>query len=232
MSLIQKISEKLGLNQGPKLPIPEFYRAYEKLFEVKYDENTLLSQAEYAIIDTEATGLDLDTDEIISIGGVTLTNQSIDISRSISFYIKGRKISDREALALHGILPDQPFGIDELAALESLINFIGNKIIVGHYIGFDLKMINMLLKKYRAPALKNKVLDTAELTKRLDFPLRNYQFAVNKEYTLDALCARYGVIPKARHTAAGDAYITAILFQKLLSDLDKKGISQVKDLKR
>mgnify|MGYP006355553467 FL=1 len=93
-------------------------------------------------------------------------------------------------------------------------------------------MINILLKKYGAPALKNKVLDTAELTKRLDFPLRNYQFAVNKEYTLDALCARYGVIPKARHTAAGAAYITAILFQKLLSDLDKKGISQVKDLKR
>lgn len=60
---------KIGLKPRAKLPIPEFYQAYEKLFEVKYDENTLLSQAEYAIIDTEATGLDLDTDEIISIGG-------------------------------------------------------------------------------------------------------------------------------------------------------------------
>ncbi|HPN69096.1 MAG TPA: 3'-5' exonuclease [Saprospiraceae bacterium] len=232
MSLIKKISERLGFSQEPKLPVPDFYKPYMALFEKKEDENTLLSKAEYAIIDSEATGLDLEKDEIISIGGVTLINQSIDISQSISFYIKGRKISDREAPALHGILPDQPFGMDEFSALEALINFIGNKIIVGHYIGFDLKMINLLLKKYGAPPLKNKVLDTAELTKRLDFPLRNYQFAVNKEYTLDALCARYGVIPKARHTAAGDAYITAILFQKLLSDLDKKGISQVKDLKR
>lgn len=233
MKLLRQISDKLGFGKkANKKPVPEFYKKYSSLFIPNGAGETELSKAAYAIIDTEATGLDINEDEIVSIGGVILQNQSIDLSESLSLYISGRKVRDRKALELHGILPDQTFGLDEKEALIELINFVGNKIIVGHYIGFDLKMINNLLKKYEAPPLKNMVLDTAELTKRLDFPLRNYQFAVNKEYTLDALCARYGIIPKARHTAAGDAYITAILFQKLIKNLEKKGITTLNHLKR
>ena len=53
-----------------------------------------------------------------------------------------------------------------------------------------------------------------------------------KEYTLDKLCQRYHVVPKARHTADGDAFITALIFLKLLHRLHQKGIRIVSQLIR
>jgi DNA polymerase-3 subunit epsilon len=37
-----------------------------------------------------------------------------------------------------------------------------------------------------------------------------------RHFTLDALCTMFGVIPHDRHTAAGDAFITAQVFLRLL----------------
>ena len=37
-----------------------------------------------------------------------------------------------------------------------------------------------------------------------------------RRFTLDALCELFGVIPHDRHTASGDAYITAQVFLRLL----------------
>jgi DNA polymerase-3 subunit epsilon len=37
-----------------------------------------------------------------------------------------------------------------------------------------------------------------------------------RHFTLDALCTMFGVIPHHRHTAAGDAFITAQVFLRLL----------------
>ena len=34
-------------------------------------------------------------------------------------------------------------------------------------------------------------------------------------YTLDALCEAFGVIPHDRHTASGDAFMTALVFLRL-----------------
>jgi len=35
-------------------------------------------------------------------------------------------------------------------------------------------------------------------------------------YSLDALCEMFGVVPRDRHTAGGDAFITAQIFIRLL----------------
>ena len=37
-----------------------------------------------------------------------------------------------------------------------------------------------------------------------------------RQFTLDALCEMFGVIPHDRHTAAGDAFITAQIFLRLV----------------
>jgi DNA polymerase-3 subunit epsilon len=36
-----------------------------------------------------------------------------------------------------------------------------------------------------------------------------------REITLDALCDMFGVIPHGRHTASGDAFLTAQIFLRL-----------------
>jgi DNA polymerase III epsilon subunit-like protein len=42
-------------------------------------------------------------------------------------------------------------------------------------------------------------------------------------FTLDSLCEMFGVVPHDRHTAGGDAFITAQVFQRLLRAAQKVG---------
>lgn len=229
MSILKKLGIKK--DKGPLLSeAPVFYQEYAALFETPLDKNLPLGDMSFAIVDTETTGLDHLQDEIVSIGGVILEENSIDVTRSLSLYLADRHVRDRKALEIHGLLPNEGFGEPETGALEKFLEFVGSRVIVGHYIGFDIRMINALLARHACPPLLNLVMDTSEFAKRMDFPMRNYQFAVNKQYTLDALCARFGIIPKARHTAAGDAYITAILFQKLMREFARKGIITLGDV--
>lgn len=52
----------------------------------------------------------------------------------------------------------------------------------------------------------------------------------SQDYSLDKLCERYGISLDDRHTAAGDALLTAQLLIKLLKVADKKGIKTFGDL--
>ena len=64
-------------------------------------------------------------------------------------------------------------------------------------------------------SLLNRSLDTMDLTLHLE---RAGAFAGRppiRKFTLDALCEMFGVIPHDRHTASGDAFITAQVFLRL-----------------
>jgi DNA polymerase-3 subunit epsilon len=51
-----------------------------------------------------------------------------------------------------------------------------------------------------------------------------------KNYSLDVLCKRFDIVTKDRHTALGDAFLTALLFMKLIRLFEKKGIKTLKQL--
>jgi DNA polymerase-3 subunit epsilon len=64
--------------------------------------------------------------------------------------------------------------------------------------------------------LLNRSLDTMDLTLHLE---RAAAFAGRppiRRFTLDSLCEMFGVIPHDRHTASGDAFITAQVFLRLV----------------
>jgi DNA polymerase-3 subunit epsilon len=64
--------------------------------------------------------------------------------------------------------------------------------------------------------LSNRSMDTMDLTLHLE---RDGAFADRppiRKFTLDALCEMFGVIPHDRHTASGDAFITAQVLLRLL----------------
>ena len=51
-----------------------------------------------------------------------------------------------------------------------------------------------------------------------------------RHYTLDSLCTMFGVVPHDRHTAAGDAFITAQIFLRLLRLAVRSGRSTLASL--
>lgn len=97
----------------------------------------------------------------------------------------------------------------EEQAVKLFLKLIENHTLVGHHVNFDVAMINQALKRMNLPKLKNKTLDTNELyLKKRGIPLE-------QRYSLDELCEVFDLPKKDRHTAPGDAFLTAQIMLKL-----------------
>ena len=75
-------------------------------------------------------------------------------------------------------------------------------------------MINKALERNGLAILKNRTLDTATLYKKT--LIKSYLLERKDHYTLDDLADKFDISKKDRHTAMGDAYITAIAFLKIV----------------
>ncbi|MBP6446478.1 MAG: 3'-5' exonuclease [Saprospiraceae bacterium] len=226
----EKIKQRLGLASPANHYNADFYESYLNAFE-KHDPSTLINDQSFVIFDTETTGLDPAKDHILSIGAVRVCHQSINISDSLSIIIMHDGIQNSNAAVIHGLVNTKDYGITPVEAIQKFMQFIGSDLLVGHHVAFDRAMINNLSLICGGGPLKNPTLDTSFLARRLDKPT-DPDSLDRKEYTLDKLCQRYHVVPKARHTADGDAFITALFFLKLLHRLHQKGIRIVSQLIR
>jgi DNA polymerase III subunit epsilon len=186
------------------------------------DEDVLgeINATRFVVLDTETTGFDYTNDRILCIGAIVMQNNKISIQDSIEIYIEQEHYNKATA-QIHGILKD--FVLDrskELDALQQFLAFLGDSIIIAHHTKFDITMINKALERNGLPELKNRTLDTAILYKKtlLVSPLLERK----EHYTLDDLADKFDISKKDRHTAMGDAYITAIAFLKILKKLREK----------
>jgi DNA polymerase-3 subunit epsilon len=115
--------------------------------------------------------------------------------------------------------------------IRSFLEDAAQKILVGHHLGFDLAMLERAGRSLGLRKIKNPGLDTYDLAVRLDRG-RYYdpRTIPSREYSLDRLCERYGISLDDRHTAAGDAFLTAQLLIKLLKVAAAKGIRSYGEL--
>ncbi|MDI5949359.1 3'-5' exonuclease [Flavobacterium yafengii] len=174
----------------------------------------------FVVLDTETTGFDYTTDRILCIGAIVLQNNTIPINGSFEVFIQQEHYNQATA-KIHGILKE--FVIDrptELEALQQFLDFLGDSIIIAHHTIFDITMINKALERNGLPELKNKTLDTAVLYKKT--LLVSNLLERKENYSLDELADKFDISKKDRHTAMGDAYITAIAFLKILNKLRER----------
>ncbi|WP_316634158.1 3'-5' exonuclease [uncultured Flavobacterium sp.] len=197
-----------------------FWKKEENLF----DENITIEETRFVVLDTETTGFDYENDRILCIGALVLQNGIISVQNSFEIYLQ-QDHYDKSTAQIHGILRDfiikRP---SELEALEQFLSFLGDSIIIAHHTIFDVTMINRALERNNLPQLTNKTLDTAYLHKKT--LIKSHLFERKDHYTLDDLADKFDISKKDRHTALGDAYITAIAFLKIVKKLrEKKAIS-------
>jgi DNA polymerase-3 subunit epsilon len=216
--------------QRPELEnLPEYWQQYSNHFQQNLDKKTPLKDLEYVVFDTETTGLDIYKDKILSIGAVTIEQGEINVANTFECYIK-QDFKDTQSIAIHGIMPQNHYAtITEQEAVEQFLAYIKGKILIGHHVGFDIAMINQALFPKLNLKLKNYAFDTALLYHRLKYPLHQ-RFLPHEDYTLDSLSGQFNISVSDRHTAAGDAFITAILFLKLIHQLTKQGVCNLNDL--
>jgi DNA polymerase III subunit epsilon len=199
---------------------PAFVRRYRDCFARTWTDDTAIDRVRFVVLDSETTGLNPATDRIITIGAVAVVAGEIVLEDSFGALLRMER--NTEAVTVHGVTRDESRkGMEEAEALELFLDYLGDGVIVGHHIGHDIATFDAALSRHWGFALLNRSLDTMDLTLHLE---RGGAFAGRpaiRHFTLDALCDMFGVIPHDRHTAGGDAFMTAQVFLRLIRLADR-----------
>ena len=199
-----------------------FIEQYQQRFAVTWDDGMPIDRVRFVALDSETTGLNPETDRLITIGAVAVQNGDIVLDDSFEAMLRVER--NTAAVTVHGITREETRGgLDEPEAVRRFLDYLGDGVIVGHHIGHDISTLNAAYRRHWGFELLNRSLDTMDLTLHLE---RSGAFADRervREFTLDSLCEMFGVIPHDRHTAGGDAFITAQVFQRLLRLASRHG---------
>jgi len=201
---------------------PQFWQNYAAHFKEKQQRE--LKDTRFIIFDTETTGLNPKKDRVLSIGCIGVENSKIKVVDQLESYLKQDHFN-ADTVKIHGLLKEGKLSkIEEEKAIIEFLNYVENAVLVAHHAAFDIAMINNALKRMNLPKLKNKALDTGHLFQKTKLDTSKEHFG------LDELSSIFKIPLHDRHTASGDAYITAVLFIKILSILNKDKKLKLKDL--
>jgi len=178
-------------------------------------EGQAIHLVRFVVLDTETTGLDPRRDHIVTMGAVGMHGGEILLEDCFEALLKVDH--NTSAVTVHGVTRDDSRGgIDEPRALRLFLDYLQDGVIVGHHIQHDVETLNVGYERHFGFRLTNLSLDTMDLALHLE---RDGAFAGQERirgFSLDDLCALFGVVPHDRHTAPGDAFLTAQVFQRLL----------------
>ena len=198
---------------------PEYYdfdlfRATESSRELA---DRPLTELAYTVFDTETTGLNPgEGDEIIQIGAARVVNGKLLRQESFEQLVDPQRGIPAASIPIHGITPDMVAGqptIDRV--LPAFHTFAQDTVLVAHNAAFDMRFLQ--LKEARTGVrFEQPVLDTLLLS-ALVHPNQ-------ASHRLEAIAERFNITVIGRHTALGDAIVTAEVFLKLIPLLAEKGI--------
>lgn len=184
-------------------------------------DNRPLTELTYTVFDTETTGLDPRTDEIISIGAVRIVNGHLLREEVFDRLIDPGRSLPRESTKIHGITPEMLKGQPVIGKVLPLFHkFAEDTVLVAHNAAFDMKMLAVNEKRTGTKFI-NPVLDTLLLSAVVH--------PNHLRHSMEALSERLGVTVLGRHTALGDAMATAEMFLKIIPLLREMGITTLKD---
>ena len=180
-----------------------------------YSDGTTIDEVRFVVLDSETTGLDPRRDKLITIGAVAVCAGEILLEDSFEVMI--RMAYNNSSVTVHGITRDEASsGMEERDAVALFLEYLGGGVIVGHHIGHDIEALNCACERHFGFHLANRSLDTMDLTLHLNDDGGFAGRAMAQGFSLDGLCEMFGVAPHDRHTAGGDAFLTALVFQRLL----------------
>jgi DNA polymerase-3 subunit epsilon len=186
---------------------PEFWKDYLNKFETKPNR--------FVILSTETSGLNPNKDVILSLGAFSVIEDSIVIKESFEAVLLQYKFLHDNGLSNEFIIESKMVKMPEPNAIEAFVNFLGNAVLIGHHINFDIEMLNAALERLDCGRLKNEALD-------VDVMYRKLTDINDKQFSLDDLCEIYKIPKSDRNSSSEDAYRISLLFLKLKSRLGIK----------
>lgn len=164
-------------------------------------------EKQLVVLDVETTGLKPEEGhEILEIGAQRMLRDKV-LGEFQALVTPTRPV-DPASTAVHGIT-------EELLALEGrpaaevfpeLVAFIGDAVIAGHNVKFDMGFINAHLQRLNLPIISNPTIDTLEIAKR---------YLILPSYSLEKVALFLKVPQPEAHRAIADVNTTRLVLLKL-----------------
>lgn len=166
----------------------------------------------YTVVDIETTGLSPINNEIIQLSALKIRNDEINDSYTTFVKPKGKISSFISKLT--GITNDMVSEAPEISnILDKFIDFIGDDIIVGHNVHFDINFIHSKRIKYFDKGLPNNYVDTCRMSRKI-CPIPSHK--------LDRVADYYHVDSTGHHRADNDCKMTFEIYKAMKKDLLEK----------
>lgn len=170
------------------------------------------------VFDAETTGLDVAADRLISMGGVRVLGGHVLHADALDRLVDPGVPIPPGSTKIHGITDAMVAGAPSFAeAYPAFAAMAEGFILVGHNVGFDAAILKAEARRARVPFAVPPMLDTLQLCAAL--------FPEMTDLNLEALAERLGVDVHGRHTALGDALVTAEIYVRLLPLLADAGVT-------
>lgn len=175
-------------------------------------DSLLIFPESYVVIDIETTGLDPRFDDIIELAGIKYINGA----ETERFQTLVDAEVDEFISDLTGITNEMLKGAPKIDdALPRFLTFVGDHIVVGHNVNFDINFIYDWAEHLNLPPFSNNFVDTMRISRKL--------YAELKSHTLSALSDYLEVENTEEHRALADCIATQLCFAKMKDHANKIG---------
>jgi len=174
---------------------------------------------EWVSLDCETTGLNVRSDEIISIGAVRIVGNRLMTSERLELLVRPQRGVSADSVRIHRLRETdvaQGLPIDE--AMKRLMAFIGSRPLVGYYLEFDVAMLNRAIWPILGQGLPQEKIEVSALYYDYKFrQLPPYQQQANPDIDLrfGTLMADLDLPKRDAHDALNDAVMAGLAFIKL-----------------
>lgn len=181
---------------------------YAFMFE-PYDGDEVIA------LDCEMTDLDPQKAELVSIAAVKIKGTQVLTSEKLDIKLQKPESLTGDSIKVHRIRGVDLRGGEVLPdALEQLLQFIGNRPIMGYYIDYDITVLNRFIRPRFGFSLPNK---NIELSHRYLTKVKRANPELQPDLHFETIAEKLGVpMVGQRHSALGDAITTALMYVRLL----------------
>jgi DNA polymerase-3 subunit epsilon len=177
---------------------------------------------EVVAIDCETTGLNVRTDDVITIAAIKIRGNRILTSERFQAVLRPDALMQAEAIKVHRQRQiDVAQGSLIWTTLPAFLHFIGGRPLVGYYVDFDIAMLDKYILTLIGIELPNPRIEISKL-----YYERKYGDAppnTTIDLSFAAILKDLGIPALAQHDAFNDALMSAMMYVAL-RDMKDRGV--------
>lgn len=171
---------------------------------------------ELVVLDFETSGLDPDTDAILSVGMVEIRQQILSLSTGKHYYLLAADAVKPETAVINHILPETlAGGMTEQECVSSVVANLAGKVVVAHGAAIEQAFLRRAFRLPQDVTLPLVWLDTLMLEKSLSVN----RGKINPDLRLCHIREEKGLPPYLAHNALADAVATGELLLVLVREV-------------